>query len=257
MALIKKMFCEKLGPMLVVLGVGTAALCISCYVYSQNTAICYPIEIWSAACDNIDFFLPLIAVLPFTFSLYEKRKKKFLDYVAVRMEKKKYISLEILSGELMTILMVFLMYYISLIFTITFLPIQEYIDRPYLIDYLFGFYQVNYPYLFGFFWCLWKGVVASLFTGFGYGLSLCVDNLFIVIVTPFIYCVIENLVTGILGIPQFSIITSYVLNRLTPEVMHIWNIFAGTISYVGVTTIILLFLKWKRSGIYDNQGNQE
>ena len=106
--------------------------------------------------------------------------------------------------------------------------------------------QAEHPIAFGFIWCLWKGYVASLFTWFGYRLSLYISNVFLVSILPFLYCMAENMCLSLLGKPELSLTTTYVLNRLSPKVMHIWNYGFGIITYFISVAIIMWIIKRKR-----------
>lgn len=239
---------EMIVPMVIMLAAGTIALCVSCYMISQNTAIGDNLEMWIGGCTVIDFFLPLIVSIPFTAFLFMKRKDGFLNYAAVRVNRRAYILTQIGAGVLLAAIMVFLMYFIGLLFSVCLLTPSCPSERSYLSAYLFGRYQAESPVLFGFIWCIWKSIVASLFVAFGYGLSLFLDNIFVIVIAPFIYCMAENLITGTLQIPQYSIMTSYVLNRLTPSAMHIWNYAAGVVSFIVISLAIIGVAKY-RTGV--------
>ncbi len=243
-----------LSPILTFL-IGVIALLVSCKVIASNTAICYPIEMWLQGCSIVDFFLPLLASIPFSFVLLMKRKNGFLTYVSLRTNKKIYIAKQILTGMLLGGVAVFLMYYISLVVSVTLFPIESFNEREHIKDYLWGTYQANSPLLFGLFWCIWKGFVGSLFTGFGYLLGLFVDNLFVVSLAPFLYCMAENMITAILEIPEYSIVTSYVLNRLSPSSMKMIFYVVGVVGYLCITAIILFVLRIRRRRLYENVQN--
>ncbi len=232
--------------------VGVVVLLVSCGMIAKNTAIYYPIEIWYHGCKVMDFFLPLLVSLPFSYVLLMKRRCRFIEYVAVRVKKSSYIYKQILAGMLLSALAVFLMYFISLFVSVHIFYQGANGGDDHVKNYVFGTYQATSPLLFGFMWCLWKGVVASLFTGFGYMIALYVDNIFVVSLAPFIYCMAENMITGIVQIPQYSVMTSYVLNRLSPEVMHVWTYAVGVVGFVFVTSIILFGLGMRRRRLYDN-----
>lgn len=231
--------------------IGIIALGISCYTISTNTVICFPIEIWVHGCTVVDFFLPLLVTVPFSVSLFMKRKDGFIEYAAIRISKKKYIVCQIVSGKILCAIVTFVIYFGALLLSRFVFFEGSSTDRDYIYEYVFGKYQAETPIMFGVLWCMWKGAIASLFTGFGCMLALYVDNVFVVAILPFIYVMAENLVTGILGIPEYGIMTSYVLNRLTPEVMSVWNYIVGVISYIVITGGIILVLKVIRGLLYE------
>lgn len=247
---LRKNIKEMLVPVLAVYGIVLVVLCVSCYMISTNTMINYPIEIWIHGCELMDFFLPLVSVLPFVYYFYMQRKGGFIKYASVRMNKTKYIFHQILSGVILSVACTAIAYYVALIFSMQ-LSIVAPGDSKGLLEYVFGSYQVYHPYLFGIVWCIWKGMVTGLFTLFGYFLAMFVDNIFIVALAPFLYCMLENLVTALLQIPEYSIMTCYVLNRLSPNCMSVWNYVIGVIVYVMIAGIIILILREKRAQRYE------
>lgn len=238
-----------LFPAMAVYAIVLIVLCVSCYLISTNTLINYPIEIWIEGCQVMDFFLPLAVPLPFVYPFYMQRKDNFLTYASARMSRKKYIFFQMVSGTLITVLFTATVYYLALLFSMR-LPIIAQGDNQTLLKYVFGRFQIFYPYVFGFFWCIWKGIIAGLFTLFGYFLALYVDNVFIVTLVPFLYCMAENLITAMLQIPKYSIMTSMVLNRLSPECMTVWNYLIGVVVFLCITTVILLVLRKRKEEQY-------
>ena len=45
-------------------------------------------------------------------------------------------------------------------------------------------------------------------------------NIFLMVITPFVIILLENFVTSNLKIPQYSLITTFVLNRLDPMIQE-------------------------------------
>lgn len=220
-----------------------AGLSISCYIISTNTVICNKIEIWIHACQYIDFFLPLSLCIIFVPFIYIQNKKGFIKYASIRAGKKIYILSQIFSIMVLAFITTVIAYYLPLILSVSILKPQSIGESSDLLSYVFGNFQVYHPYLFGIIWCSWKGIIAMLFTLFGCLLALYIDNLFIATLVPFLYCMAENLITALLQIPQYSIMTSYVLNRLSPSCMSIWNYIIGTITFIIFASITIFILK--------------
>ena len=70
------------------------------------------------------------------------------------------------------------------------------------------------------------------------------------VLSPFIYCMAENMVTALLGYPEYSIVTTYVLNRLSPDVMQGIHYVGGVFTYIIAASLIILLLKYKDKVIY-------
>lgn len=221
----------------------TAGLVVSCHTISNNTLISNKIEIWIYACQYIDFFLPLAVCVVFVPLIFIQNRKGFITYASIRTSRRHYLFSQFFSVTILVFAGTIITYYIPLILSLTVLEPQEMGTRTDLLTYVFGTYQVYHPYLFGFAWCLWKGGIASIFAIFGCFLALYLDNLFIAVLAPFLYCMAENLITSLLQIPQYSIMTSYVLNRLSPSCMSVWNYIIGVITFVLFAATVILVLK--------------
>lgn len=236
----------------VVYSMAFLALLASCFVIAGNSVVNYKIEIWTWACEYVDFFLPLVSTLPFAIVLYLQRRNHFIRYASMRMKKNSYVRNHIAAGLLVSFSGTWLIYFLSLVITVFFVPISSQGYDSDLLNYVFGNIQMHHPLLFGLVWCAWKGINAACFTLFGYILALYVDNIFVINIVPFLYCMAENLVTALLEIPDYSIITSYVLNRLTPSCMHVWNYLAGTVSFLLITSCIAFVLREKSVRDYES-----
>ena len=228
-------------------------LCIAEYGVAKGTAVSFPIELWIDGSNILDFFFPLIVTLPFTWTLYYEKKDGFINYAAMRMDKKKYIARKILSGMLIVFIMTFVIYYGGLLISVMFLKPEMVVDDAVLYRYLWGDLQAEKPLLFGAAWCVWKAFIGSVICAFGYMIALVVDNLFVVALFPFLYCTIENFVTGTLNLEEYSIVTTYILNRLSPTGMTIFNYVAGLISFVIIGTIIVMFLENKKKRMENSE----
>lgn len=222
------------------------SLLISCIYALKSSAIHFPIEGWIEGCIWIDFFLPLFIPLVFSIPFYFKKKNKFINYATVRISEYKYIASNIFASLIATFIIIFITYFLTLLLTIlvlykVILPFN--IEDTYILQFTFGNVQAFHPILFGIVWCSWKGIIVSLFTLFGMFLSLYVNNVFIISILPFIYCMAENLFTALLGLERFSILTSLVLNRLSSEASGIINYVTGAISFIIITGIIVLIFR--------------
>ncbi|MCD7891092.1 MAG: hypothetical protein LUG26_04800, partial [Ruminococcus sp.] len=227
--LLKTLMKEQLFPALAAFGIALVALLVSCMVFAGNTAIEHMIQIWIYGCEPLDFFLQLLASLPFSFTLYYKKSDGFLHYSSTRMSRKRYVAHHMLAGFLLCAVGIALTYFCGLLFSEYIMPFDATTGyHSGLESYVFGGWMVSHPVAFGLVWCLWKGFNAGLFTLFGYGLALYAENVFIVSIAPFVYFVAENLITSLLQIPEYSVVTSIQLNRLSPNSMHVYNYFAGT-----------------------------
>lgn len=218
-------------------------LIVSCYVISNNTLISDKIEIWIDACQYVDFFLPLAICVVVVPLIFMQNRKGFIRYASVRTSRKQYVSCQIFSVAALVFIGTIVAYYLPLLLSLSVFKPQDMGNRGYLLAYIFGKYQIYHPYLFGFVWCIWKGVIAAAFAVFGCLLALYMDNLFVAVLMPFLYCMAENLITSILQIPQYSVMTCFVLNRLSPSCMNVWNYVIGMLPFMAFAAVVILLLK--------------
>lgn len=228
--------------------IGATILCIAEYMISKNTAICFPIEIWIDGCKILDFFFPLFVTVPFSWMLFYEKKDGFLNYASMRKKRKQYIAGRIVAGMIAALVVTFIIYYIGLLMVVFVLKPKTVVENRVLYRYLWGSFQAENSLVFGMMWCGWKGLIGAVLCAFGYLLALIEDNLFVVSLLPFVYCTIENFVTGTLRLERYSITTAYILNRLSPKNMTVINYFAGIIIFVLIASIIVsIRMKLKRS----------
>lgn len=229
--------------------IGIIALGVAEFAIAQNTAVTHNIEIWIDSCNILDFFFPLIVTLPFTWKLYFEKKDQFISYASLRVDKRKYIAYKILAGMITVFVMVFVIYYVGLIIGIRAVKPGAIAQEDILYRYIWGKEQAEEPFVFGFFWCLWKAFIGSVISAFGYAISLLADNLFVITLFPFLYCTIENFVTGTLGIEQYSICTTYILNRLAPKSMQIFHYGAGLISFCVIGGLLIIAWTYRKKQV--------
>lgn len=225
---------------------GTITIIISSYLMTKNSAISYPIEKWIYGCEPVDFFFPLFTVIPFTWVMFFRKKDNFLTYVSLRVEKKKYVLSLIFVGLFAIFLSVFLMYFLSFLFVMVGFEPEQYYSGSLLSENLFGEYMIYNPYLFAFIWCIWKGIMGTLIGGFGFGIAYYCKNFLVVALTPFIYCLLENFITGTLNLAEFSFVTSYIVDRLSANAMRIEYYIFEVILYLIVVSSILFTLHIKK-----------
>lgn len=80
--------------------------------------------------------------------------------------------------------------------------------------------QMYKPYQFIVIWSLCKSMITTLICFFGQTVALHMKNIFLMVITPFVIILLENFVTSNLKIPQYSLITTFVLNRLDPMIQE-------------------------------------
>lgn len=242
---------EYLPSMIATSILGVLLFTILSYTNGSNSSVAYAIEPWLWGAEYITFFLPLIVVIPFSYILYGKLKNQFYLYANIREVNHNFIKLEIIKTMIATGFTMFLIYFISLVIVILGMDFLINTSNSELIKNPFGELQINIPIKFGFLWCIWIGFITSLVSLFASIITLITENYFIATLTPFLYFFIENLVTALLGIPQYSIYTSVYLNRLSYHVMESYYYLYGVGTLVLVLLSLLMLTGIKRSDRYD------
>lgn len=247
--LIRSMRIYLIPAVLLYLALTSALVILGVYV-SKNYSIEYNLELWIEAGEYVDFFLSLAVCIAFVPIVYMQHKKAFTKYASIRCYKGQYNKTQFTSIAILTCSSVFLSYYSALLFCLNLITPGTVMPGSDLQQYVFGSYQVYHPYVFGAVWCLWKGCVSVLFVIFGGFLAIYTKNLFVSVLSPFLYCMAENLVTALLQMPQYSIVTSYVLNRLSPQSMRAWYYPIGVVTFIVFTSIIVLFVRRRSENGY-------
>lgn len=233
--------------------IGITALVIAELLVAGNTALQYNIELWIEGCSVLDFFFPLFVTIPFTWRIYFERKDGFLNYVSVRINRRKYLRSKLRRDMIIVFLMVFVIYYTGLSIAVFCFKPTVIVEDDFLFRYIWGSIQAKQPLVFGFFWCMWKGLIGAIIYVFGYCIALLADNVFVIAFAPFLYCTIENFVTGTLGLEQYSICTSYILNRLSPKVMKTVHYCAGALSFVIMGSVIVLVWAYRKKQVESSE----
>lgn len=153
-----------------------------------------------------------------------------LNNISSRMKEKEYISKQIIITITLAFILVFISNILAVIFSINIADISVTKKLP-LAEYILGNMQMNKPLLFGFIWSIYKASLGALICFMGQIFAKHSKNIFIIIFAPFIYVFLENFVTGLFKISQFSFTTSFILNRLSPSAMNIPNLLVGIISF--------------------------
>ena len=209
---------------------------------ASNTSINRPIEIWLYSQDFFTVVYPFLCTIPFCWELLAERKGGFLRQVVSRISLNKYLTYRYLGGLMLVNLLFFLLSLGSALIAENVIPLTH--PSPYSSDLqieLFGDLLVNAPITYALFLSLWRILHISLYFSLGFVLSLFCKNSFIALTGPFIYSIIENYIMSILGIPQYSMTTSFYISRLAPGYAEISDLFAGpAILALFVVTFFLI-----------------
>lgn len=239
----KNMFKRMLIPALVATGTYLIVLLLTIYITNQSSYLSFPIEAFVQGSDPPDFFFALLTSIPFGWQMFYIVKDNFLSYVSTRTNVKLYLKKHVATAMILCFLMVFAVNMIGIVFSVSIASIEE-VSRPDLYSgYILGNMQMERPVLFGIIWSAYKGLLGALICLLAQIFAYYVQNFFLALLAPFIIVFLENLVTSILGIPQFSFTTAFVLNRLSEKVMKIQNLLIGIVFFCTIMTVSFFVLR--------------
>ncbi|MDO4764822.1 MAG: hypothetical protein Q4A29_02090 [Eubacteriales bacterium] len=221
--------------------VGVLLLLIT--ITNSNSMIYYKISPYTYASEIVDFFFALIVSIPFSYYTFFMKKDRFLDYVSLRMSKKRYIFSHFAATMFMCFFMIFFVNMIGVIFSCSIASITISANAPTLKDYILGQLQMSNPLIFGIIWSFQKALIGSAICLFAQITALYVENLFLALCLPFVYVLLENFFTSILSLSQFSLTTTFILNRLKPSAMSMGNIVISVAIFLFITLIIFFSLR--------------
>ncbi|MEG0923446.1 MAG: hypothetical protein RR313_02765 [Anaerovoracaceae bacterium] len=225
------------------------ALVVTMLMCNSNSLIYFKIDPYQYGSEPIDFFWGLLVTVPFSVSTFFLKKDNFLDCVALRISKQKYIQNHIIAILTMCFAMVFLVNMGSVIFSCLVANIDPGNPQNGLSEYILGTMQAKNPILFGVIWSFHKAFVGVGICLFAQIIALYVDNLFLALLAPYAYIILENYLTAIIGFPDFSLTTAIVLNRLQPNAMRVWKI---AIS-MGVFVLVMYIVHKKLRNDYEEK----
>ena len=95
-------------------------------------------------------------------------------------------------------------------------------------------------------------VLAGLYFSFGFLLALWSKNSFLALTGPFIYSLLENYIMSILGMPSYSIATSFFIARMAPGATKPSDLLVGpaVLAIICIITLVYNVLK-------SNKGNKK
>ena len=192
-------------------------LCLSIYAASRNSLIDYKISPYIIGSEPIDFFFPLFVSVPFAWMTYFMRKDYFTENVLARYGGRKYIAGYFALKFAACFLFVFAANLGAVIFSVSLNIPNDGHEKMSLAAYVLGQMQMRNPILFGLLWAAKKALLGVMICIFSADIAWHVRNFFLAMLIPYIYVILENFVTAILGIPRISLTSSIVVDRLQPS----------------------------------------
>jgi len=242
---------------LISLGISILYGCLMILPFISGYSYNHKIEIWQQSNQVFDLIFPLFTVLPSCWLMYYERKNNFLIYNLTRISKKKYIISKWLTTSVGSMIIVFVVSFAGLIFCLKFtnnvkltgIKLNSY-DTS--LKEFYGYYLANKPYLYGLLLSIWRSIIGFIIGTFGFVLSLYINNIFIILTGPFVYVLIQHYILSILGVPYYSIVTSFDPSTLAPIAVSLERILIGPfLLIIFICITIIYFSKLKRNSMYD------
>jgi hypothetical protein len=190
-----------------------------------------PIEVHAQLISSsaITLLFPIL-LIPLNAGSYANEKKdNFLLYVRPRTMLSNYVVAKGLVNAIVTFTVAFLMIFIPFCIHSIYRSSFKYHPSIQLtfISCLqlgtFGFLAEKSNLLYGIGYSLWVAINGALYTTIAYLLSICFKNKFVALSIPFLWWVIMNFVTAVLGIEMFSPV--YTVFPFTITAQPIWTVF--------------------------------
>ncbi|MDF2941250.1 MAG: hypothetical protein K0S01_108 [Herbinix sp.] len=209
----------------------------------------YNIEIWSEAYTLILFLFPIFCTVPTTWLLYYERKNNFIAYSVVRTRPRKYFLSKLFVHCSYGFIITFLMSMEILLISLYAVGKVSGPSNPISAFQLETF--INQPLLYGLALSLWRGLLSILFVVMGFIISLIFNNIFVIMILPFIYYIIENILLSMLRLPYFRILTALGLasGDYTSNI-ELWYLFIGP-GILGFFTFVLFLIAWNKKVFFN------
>lgn len=235
----------KLYKSLLIFSVCSTILCISLVlIFMHGYSYQYKIEIWGEAYTLILFLFPMFCTMPVTWLLFHEKKHNFISYSIIRLNSNKYYFSKLIVHCLYGFLITFFMSMLILLLCLYMVPSINGLVNPIDVFQLDTF--INHPLFYGLILSLWRSVLSIPFVLLGFIVSLLFRNMFIVLILPFGYYILENVILSILGMPYYRMITSIgvVSGGYTAD-LKLWYLFVGP-SLLIVCTCAFFIVAWKQ-----------
>lgn len=169
-----------------------------------------PIMAWVYSSDFFALVYPIFCSVPFCWIIYYEKKDGYFNYVHTRIEIEKYLQTHYLCGSLMAFICVFVISFLGALISTCFVkPIYPSLDWENDINEILRSFMgkmiINQPLLYGLLLSLWRGFIGMLIYTFSFLISLISRHLLVILTGGFIYAILENFVTAMMGCSNISL----------------------------------------------------
>lgn len=224
-------------------------LAFSIFNINSTSMIYFPIQPYVYGSERVDLFFPLIISLSFSWYIFFEKKNDFLFCVSMRTNIKHFLRMQLLAIMTMCFFMIFIANLSNVVFSVRIATIETSTMANDLRGHIGADLQMNAPILFGILWSAYKALIGTLICFMSLTFALYIRNFFLVILLPFCIVFLENFITGVFSISEYSFTTSFVLNRLSPEAMAVGNQLVGIGVFLAISLLSFYILR-SRSAKY-------
>lgn len=225
---------------------GLIVYCVNIFVVAGNSTYRYAIELWNYGREYFHTLYPFIFTAPFCWMLFYEKNGSYWKNVYNRVDLRKYIAGRIMLSIVLSAFAMLIASAGSLVFAYMIAPMEREMDFSPIVTYIFyGEYQLAHPVIYGLLLSSWRAVLAAAYTAFAIGITMLTRNIFVSMTSAFVYSVLENFVTAILQVPEWSICTSFYPNRLSSTAITIPGLLAGPLILLLVTAVLFICCRKK------------
>ena len=222
----------------------TVLSCILSSVLAKNYSLQYELESWEIGTEFISLLYPIFTVIPVCWNLYYERKDNFLMYVAPRTSIKRYLIAKWISYAVGVALIIIIPSVISTFFVLYIKePIVPCTNNPFC--HIFAEIFIETPWIYIIFLSLWRAFLAVLMMTLGFVLALFCRNIFVVLISPFVYSIMENFILSILHLESYRLVTAFDPTNITPRAIIHASFIVGPVLLIITVGIVALVLSRK------------
>ncbi|GCD84380.1 ABC transporter permease [Parageobacillus thermoglucosidasius] len=202
----------------------------------------------------VPLLFPIIMVLVYAIYFVGEQKNLFIPYVRIRIPLATYLFSKLIVNAILSFLIAFLMVFVPFIFSM-------YIEPGLGIVHLYPADGNPIPYTtfeqllflgtlpYGIIYSLWVGLNGMMYATMGLLLVMILEKPFVALSIPFMYYLLGNFITQILGYEQFS--PTYTIFPFSISQQPLWTVFVPFTILCIVIIILGFYLKENLYKHYD------
>lgn len=201
----------------------------------------FELESWEIGMEFLPMLYSLFVVVPLCWNLYYERNDNFLLYIAARTSLKRYLFAKWISYAAGAVFIIVVPSVVSAFFALYIKePIVPFTGNPF--SHIFAETFIKDPWIYVASLSLWRGILGVLMMTFGFVIALFYKNIFVILISPFVYSILENFILAILHLESYRLVTAFDPTSITPEAITIASFAVGPsllLFAIGATALAL------------------